>query len=139
MSILDRRAEIAWALLRVVAGGFLMCHGAQKIFGAFGGHQATAPLMWVAGTIELVGGLLVAIGLLTRFAAFLMSGTMAVAYFMVHAPQGFWPIVNKGELAAIYAFLFLFIAAKGGGVWSVDAAIGRKAVRAAIEGEPRPA
>jgi putative oxidoreductase len=133
MRIPARYSEAAYALLRFVTGAMFLCHGAQKLFGAFGGHRAGAPLMWTAGTIELVGGLLIAIGLLTRLSAFVASGTMAAAYFMAHAPQGFFPIVNKGELAALYAFLFLFFAAKGGGLFSVDAFLHRAADEAASE------
>ncbi len=76
--------------------------------------------MVAAGVIELAGGFLLLIGWFTRFAAFILSGEMAVAYFMVHATQGFWPIVNTGELAVIYCFVFLYLAVAGGGAWSVD-------------------
>jgi len=85
------------------------------------------PLMKVAGGIELIGGLLIAIGLFTGIAAFIASGEMAVAYFMGHASHGgFWPLENKGELAVLYCFVFLFIAAHGAGIWSIDNAIRRK-------------
>ena len=122
--------EITYALLRFFAGVLLACHGAQKLFGVLGKPAADSALMKLGGVIEFAGGLLIAVGLLTSWAAFLASGMMAVAYFMAHAPQGFWPIVNKGELAVVYAFLFLFICAHGGGRYSVDAAIrrGRPAV-----------
>ena len=117
-----RYSEIAYSLLRIVSGALFACHGAQKLFGAFGSPVMTGkPLMAVAGIIEFVGGILIATGLLTRIAAFLASGEMAVAYFMVHAPGGFWPIVNKGELAVLYCFCFLYIASRGGGPYSVDA------------------
>ena len=113
-----------FAALRFVSGALFACHGAQKLFGALGGQQMTAnPMMLVAGIIELGGGLLIAIGLLTGIAAFISSGEMAVAYFMAHAPNGFWPIVNHGELAVVYCFLFLFIAAHGPGTYSVDHAL----------------
>ena len=82
-------------------------------------------MMGAAAIIELVGGLLIMIGLLTTPAAFIASGEMAVAYFMMHQPQGTWPIQNRGELAALYAFLFLFVAARGAGIWSVDRLIGK--------------
>jgi putative oxidoreductase len=82
-------------------------------------------LFWVGGLIELVAGLLIAIGLFTSWAAFLASGEMAVAYFMVHQPQGTWPIQNQGELAALYCFAFLYMAARGSGIWSVDGAAAR--------------
>jgi len=112
--------EIAYTLLRVVAGLLFAVHGAQKLFGVVGGQKVPlASLFGAAGLIELVGGLLIAIGLFTSWAAFIASGEMAVAYFMVHAKLGFWPVLNKGELAVIYCFLFLFIACRGGGRWSV--------------------
>ena len=104
----------------------LASHGAQKTLGMFGGKLATAPHMMFAGWVELVGGLLVAIGLLTRPAAFLCSGLTAVAYFMAHAPQGWHPVVNRGELAVVYCFLFLFIFLHGPGRYAVDALISRK-------------
>ena len=120
-----RFVEIGYFLLRFFAGAMYACHGAQKLFGSFGGKVAEAPMMKVAGVIEFGGGVLIAIGLLTSIAAFLSSGQMAAAYFMAHAPQGFWPIVNKGELAVVYAFLFLFICARGGGPYSLDALMRR--------------
>ena len=120
-----RFVEISYFLLRLFAGAMYACHGAQKLFGALGGQVAEAPMMKVAGVIEFGGGVLIALGLLTSIAAFLASGQMAAAYFMAHAPQGFWPIVNKGELAVVYAFLFLFICARGGGPYSLDALMRR--------------
>ncbi|HXM79575.1 MAG TPA: DoxX family protein [Thermoanaerobaculia bacterium] len=116
-----RWSAIAFALFRIVAGLLFASHGAQKLFAVFGGPAATGkPLLLTAGVIELVGGLLVAVGLFARPAAFVASGEMAVAYFMAHAPGGFWPIVNKGEAAVFYCFAFLFIAAHGAGIWSLD-------------------
>jgi putative oxidoreductase len=124
---LGRHAERLYTLLRIVAGLLFACHGAQKLFGAFGGQVMTSnPMMLVAGIIEFGGGLLIAVGFLTSWAAFLASGQMAVAYFMVHAKQGFWPLVNKGELAVLYCFLFLYIAARGAGPYSVDAAMRKR-------------
>ena len=79
-----------------------------------------ASLLGVAGLIELVGGVLVLLGLFTRPAAFILSGTMAVAYFLAHAPNGFFPLLNQGELAALYCFVFLYLAVAGGGAWSLD-------------------
>ncbi|MDE0355704.1 MAG: DoxX family protein [Deltaproteobacteria bacterium] len=111
-----------YALMRIVVGLAFAQHGAQKLFGVFGGVDgggATVEilsLMGVAGVIELGGGLLVAIGLLTRLAAFLASGLMAFAYFMAHAGRGFWPIENQGELAVLFCFVFLYIAFRGGGL-----------------------
>jgi putative oxidoreductase len=85
--------------------------------------------MWFAGVLEFFGGALILIGLFTRPVAFLLSGMMAVAYFQAHAPGGFWPLENKGELAVLYCFLFLYIAAAGGGVWSLDRLIRRGSAR----------
>ena len=117
---LGRYGEIAYTLLRVVAGLMFAVHGAQKLFGFLGGRQMpVGSLFWVGGVIELVGGLLIAIGLFTSWAAFIASGEMAVAYFMVHFKDGFWPILNKGELAVLYCFVFLYIAHRGGGRYSV--------------------
>lgn len=120
-------SEWAYALLRIVAGLLFACHGAQKLFGALGGQsQLGVPLMAAAGVIEFFGGVLVMLGLFAGYAAFLSSGMMAVAYFMAHAPNGFWPIINKGELAVLYCFVFLFIASKGSGRLSVDAIARRR-------------
>ena len=121
--VLGRFAPQIYALLRIVAGLLFACHGAQKVFGAFGGQQMPmTSLPGVAGIIELVAGLLIAIGLFASIAAFISSGEMAAAYFMAHAPKAPLPIENGGELAVLYCFLFLYIAARGSGVWSVDAA-----------------
>ncbi|PYQ43919.1 MAG: DoxX family protein [Acidobacteria bacterium] len=123
---LGRHAERIYTLLRIVAGILFACHGAQKLFGALGGTAMTSnPMMLAAGIIEFGGGLLIAVGLLTSWAAFIASGEMAVGYFMVHAKGGFWPILNKGELAVVYCFLFLYIAARGAGPYSADAAMRR--------------
>ncbi|HEU0094239.1 MAG TPA: DoxX family protein [Vicinamibacteria bacterium] len=124
---LGRHAERVYTLLRIVAGILFACHGAQKLFGALGGTAMTKnPMMLAAGIIEFGGGLLIAIGLLTSWAAFIASGEMAVAYFMAHAKGGFWPILNKGELAVVYCFLFLYIAARGAGPYSADAAMRKR-------------
>ena len=121
-SRMARYTEIAFALMRFVAGALFACHGAQKLFGLFGGKVMTgSTLIMAAAVIELVGGILIAVGLLTRAAAFISSGEMAVAYFKAHAPAGFWPIQNKGEAAVIFCFVFLFIAAHGAGRYSIDA------------------
>src|SRR5918996_5510297 len=112
----------AYAAMRFVAGFLFLFHGLQKLFGMYGGTQmGLTTLPGVAGVIELVGGTLVAIGLFTTPVAFICSGEMAVAYFMAHQPKGLWPIQNQGELAALYCFVFLYIAARGAGIWSVDA------------------
>jgi putative oxidoreductase len=127
---LGRYSELLYSVMRLVVGLLFAQHGAQKLFGVLGGQsQVSNPMMLAAGIIELGGGLLVALGLWASFAAFLASGQMAVAYFQVHAPASFWPIVNKGELAVLYCFVFLYIAAKGSGRWSVDALARGKARR----------
>ena len=120
---LGRISEQLYSLMRLVVGFLFACHGAQKLFGALGGQkQELMSLMGAAGAIEFFGGLLIAIGLFTTWAAFISSGQMAVAYFMAHARNGTLPIRNRGELAVVYCFLFLFIAAHGGGRFSVDGA-----------------
>ena len=126
--LLGRFSPQIYALLRIVAGLMFMMHGTQKILGfpAGKGTVALASLSGVAGMIELIGGFMIAVGLFASIAAFISSGQMAVAYFMAHFPGGFWPIVNRGELAVLYCFLFLFIAAYGSGICSVDSAIRRK-------------
>jgi putative oxidoreductase len=128
---LGRYATYIYAIMRIIVGFLLLWHGSQKLLG-FPPQQVPAgsppseglsPLMAVAGTIELVGGVLIMIGLFTGIAAFLASGMLAVAYFMVHfslAGVAFLPIVNRGELAVLYCFVLLYIAARGSGVWSVD-------------------
>ncbi len=115
-----------YALMRIVVGLLFLWHGTQKLFG-FPGASPDAPafVIYMAGPIELVGGLLVMIGLFTGWAAFLCSGLMAAAYWMAHGTRALFPLENGGELAALYCFAFLFIAAQGSGVWSVDAARGR--------------
>jgi putative oxidoreductase len=119
--------EASYALMRLVAGGLFACHGAQKLFGLLGGKAVTGtPKMLAAGIIELGGGALIALGLFTVVAAFIASGEMAVAYFTVHAKAGFWPIMNGGELAVLYCFVFLFIVWQGSGPLSLDRLIRRK-------------
>ncbi|MFL6196061.1 MAG: DoxX family protein [Thermoanaerobaculia bacterium] len=122
MKFLERYTGVIYALFRIVLGLLFACHGAQKLFGAFGGQKVTEPLMIAAGIIEFGGGLLIALGLFAGIAAFIASGMMAVAYFMAHAPGGPLPILNHGELAVVYCFAFLYIAARGSGILSVDAA-----------------
>lgn len=122
-SFLARVAPYCYALLRIVAGLLFACHGAQKLFGVLGGQQADlTSRMGLAGVIEFVGGLMIAAGAFTSVIAFIASGQMAVAYFQAHAPRGFWPIQNGGELAALYCFVFLFISARGAGIWALDRA-----------------
>lgn len=123
MKFLGGFEPAAYAALRIVAGFLFSCHGAQKLFGAFGGPQMLhPPLMLAAGIIEFGCGVLIVLGLGTRYAALLASGQMAFAYFMVHAGWGrhFFPIVNHGELAVVYCFLFLYIATHGAGKFGVD-------------------
>jgi putative oxidoreductase len=120
--IIGRFSPHAYALLRIVAGLMFAMHGTQKILG-WPASNSPGPLptmALVAGWIELVCGALIMIGLLTGWAAFLASGEMAGAYFMVHAKNAFWPIENQGELAALYCFVFLYVATVGAGIWSVD-------------------
>ena len=116
------RTEIAYALMRIAAGFLFFCHGAQKLFGAIGGHRMPlSTMLGAAGLIETVCGVLIIVGLFTSVAAFIASGEMAVAFFIQHAPKGGLPIQNGGELAVLFCFLFLFVAGRGAGIWSVDA------------------
>ena len=112
------------SLFRIVAAFTFSLHGWQKLFGAFGGLGGHTPplasMLGLAGLIETVGGLFMMLGLLTRPVAFLLSGEMAIGYFRTHAPRGFWPLVNGGELAVFYCFMFLWFAAAGPGPWSLD-------------------
>jgi len=117
--------EGALNLLRIVAGFLFWAHGAQKLLGVLGRDAPVEffTLMGLAGLLEFAGGILLVLGLFTRPVAFILSGQMAWAYFSVHAPQGFWPIQNNGELAALYSFVFLYLAARGGGGFSLDGLI----------------
>ena len=111
------------SILRIVTGFLLIQHGGQKLLGfpvPMRSEFDLFTLSGMAGTLELFGGALIIIGLYTRPTAFLLSGLMAFAYFIAHASQGFWPIANKGELAALYCFVFLYFSAAGGGAWSID-------------------
>ncbi len=118
--------EYFYALMRIVVAFLFASHGAQKLFGVFGGHIATSPKMILAGVIEFFGGILIGLGFKTRYAAFIACGEMAVAYFMVHAHRGTVPIVNGGEKAVFYFFIFLFMAAYGSGKWSIDSLTHKK-------------
>jgi putative oxidoreductase len=122
-TFMRRFDQETYALLRIVTGLLFVWHGAQKLFG-FPKEAPDAPafILYVAGPIELVGGLLVCLGLFTRWAAFVCSGLMASAYWMAHGTKHLFPLVNGGELAALYCFVFLFLAAQGPGMWSLDGA-----------------
>jgi putative oxidoreductase len=121
-AVLGRYSEQTYALMRIVVPLLYFCHGAQKLFGVLGGEPVWGgpPLFIAAGLIEVPTGLLMALGLFTTPAAFLASGEMAVAYFTQHAPRGFWPIENHGELPVLFCFVFLYIATRGAGLWSAD-------------------
>ena len=136
MTIIDRFKSWSPAILgitRILAGVMFAAHGAQKIFGAFGGIPAGIEvpfwIQYIGGSIEFFGGTLIAIGLFTRFAAFICSGMMAVAYFYGHARNGFWPNVNQGEPAVLYCWLFLYISAAGPGAFALDNLFFRRAAR----------
>ena len=125
MNIVDRytsQAPRIFAIARFIFGALFATHGAQKMFGLFGGMPPGVPafIKYGAGGIEFFGGILIAVGLLTRSVAFLASGLMAFAYFIGHAPGGFWPNVNGGELAVLFCFFFLFVSAHGPGAWAID-------------------
>ena len=127
MKQLAKYESQAYALMRIVAGFMFLFHGAQKVLGMLAEMQPViGSQLWIGGVIELVGGLAIMLGLRTRWAAFLCSGEMAVAYFQFHwkfqLGPAFFPGVNKGELAVLYCFVFLLIACKGAGIWSLDTA-----------------
>ena len=132
--LLNPHADRAYALLRIMTGAMFAFHGVQKIFGILSKHQhQVGSQIWIGGLIELVAGVAIAIGVFTSWAAFLSSGTMAVAYFQFHWKFQFdsqiFPAINKGELAVLYCFVFLMIACRGGGLWSVDGLIASKRSR----------
>jgi len=124
----SRARSVTHNLLRIVTGLFFWQHGAQKLLGWLGGQQVETLASWmgVAGILEFFGGLLIAAGLLTRPVAFVLAGEMAVAYFWVHAPQSVWPIMNRGELAALFCFIFLYFVAHGAGSFSLDRLLSRR-------------
>lgn len=126
---MDRLSGATLSILRIVAALLFICPGAMKLLGWFGGMPAgvaLTPLLRIAGAIEIVGGLLILLGLLTRPAAFVASGEMAAAYFIGHFPHGFWPIQNHGEPAVLLCFIFLFLAANGPGPFSLDRWMARR-------------
>ena len=121
---MNRFSAQTYSSMRIVVGLLFLCHGAQKLFGFPVPIPAGAPafIVYVAGSIEFFGGLLIAVGLFTNWAAFLCAGEMAAAYWIGHGTKAFFPLVNQGELAVLYCFVFLYISANGPGIWSVDAA-----------------
>ena len=137
MTIIDRFkswAPVILGIMRILVGIMFAAHGAQKIFGAFGGLppgiEVPFWIQYIGGSIEFFGGALIALGLFTRLAAFICSGMMAVAYFYGHARNGsFWPNVNQGEMAVLYCWIFLYIAAAGPGAFALDNILFRRAAR----------
>jgi putative oxidoreductase len=125
---MERAKSVTYFLLRIVTGLLFLQAGGMKLFdwfggipAQFGGHPKLFSLVWFAGSLEFYGGAAILLGLFTRPVAFILSGEMAVAYFMAHQPQGTWPIQNHGEPAVFLCFIFLFLAAHGAGAWSLDA------------------
>jgi putative oxidoreductase len=125
---LDRWAPYLLSILRIAAGLLFIEHGLSKLFGFPQPMPSPAlfTLEWFAAIIEFAGGTLVTLGLLTRAAAFIMSGEMAVGYFLFHAPRGFFPILNGGDAAILYCFVFLYLVFAGAGPWSLDALLWRQ-------------
>jgi len=132
MAVIRKFEPLARSLLRIVAGFTFSLHGFQKLLGLFGGMGGKGgtprflTLFWVAGGLEMIGGLLILLGLFTSVVAFILCGEMAVAYFHAHAPHGFFPIVNHGELAVLYCFIFLYFCTAGAGPVSLDALVRKK-------------
>ncbi len=128
-TISDRLAPHLLSVLRIVAALIFLEHGTQKLFGfpaaPANGYPELFSLLWWQGIIELVGGALLLVGLFTRIVAFVLSGNMAFAYWMVHAPKDFYPALNGGDAAILYCFVFLYMAAAGGGPWSIDRLLNR--------------
>ena len=123
---MSKLQDFVLAVTRVVFAFLFACHGATKLFGAFGGHPMLHnPLMLTAGILEVGGGLLIALGFLTRPVAFVLCGEMAVAYFKAHFPGGFWPILNHGEPAVLYCFFYLYLTVRGAGAVSIDGVRGK--------------
>ena len=132
MATFQRLEPFARSLLRIVVGFTFSLHGLQKLFGMFGGIGGSGAsvrflsILWIAGLIEVLGGLLIILGLFTRWTAFMLCGEMAVAYFTAHYPRGFFPIRNGGEPAVLYCFIYLYLSIAGAGPISVDALIRKK-------------
>jgi putative oxidoreductase len=129
---MNRAVQVTYFLLRLVAGLLFLQAGGLILFGWFGGMPDGAsppPFLsqtWIGGVLEFAGGLAILVGFLTRPVAFILSGMMAVAYWQFHAPQGGWPVENQGIPAVLFCFIFLYMAAQGGGDWSLDALLRRK-------------
>lgn len=131
MGFFDKLTGPLLSVLRIVAALLFMAHGTAKLLGfppteMFAQPPETFSLVWFAGVLELVGGALLALGLFTRPVAFVLSGQMAFAYFLGHAPQAFYPVQNGGDAAILYCFVFLYLAAAGGGPWSLDSVMFRR-------------
>ncbi|MDK1494699.1 DoxX family protein [Sinorhizobium sp. 7-81] len=130
MQFLDRYSPYALAALRIVTALIFMEHGTQKMFGFPGPPEQGLPALFslsgISGLMELVGGLFILVGLLTRPVAFLLAGEMAVAYWMVHAPQSFFPVLNGGDASILYCFVFLLLVFTGPGAWSIDGTLSAK-------------
>lgn len=125
-TLLSKGTDPAYALMRIVCGLLFLSHGTQKLLGfPIEFPLSLNAMTTVAGGVELVGGTLIFLGLFTSPAAFLCSGMAAVGYWTVHAPQGLFPIANGGEIIALYCFIFLFVATRGGGIWSIDNMLSR--------------
>ena len=125
MKWLSKYSDYGYALLRIMTGFMFCFHGVQKVFGVMSEfHPVFGSQIWIGGMIELIGGLVIMLGFKTRWAAFICSGQMAVAYFQFHwkfqMGENFFPGVNKGELAVLYCFVFLYMACRGSGIWSLD-------------------
>lgn len=131
-SFMSKYSSYCYAMMRMVVGFLFLWHGAQKLFGFPSPMPPGVPpfITYIAGPIELIGGILIMIGLFTPWAAFLTSGLMASAYWIAHGTKALLPIQNDGELAVIYCFVFLFIAAQGSGIWSVDSLLGNSREKA---------
>jgi putative oxidoreductase len=131
-AFMSRYNSQGYAAMRIVTGFLFLWHGMQKLFGFPVAMPGGVPafITYIGGPIELIGGTLIMIGLFTRWSAFLASGLMASAYWMAHGTKALLPILNNGELAALYCFVFLFISTQGGGIWSIDSLI-KKAGRQA--------
>ena len=125
--LLGAYSDYIYSVVRIVIGFLYWQHGAQKLFGVFGQEQTVELFsrFGLAGVIEVVGGTLIVLGLFAPWAAFIASGELAVAYFLAHFPRAFWPVMNGGEPAVLFCFVFLFLASRGSGVWSLDSLIRR--------------